>query len=117
MEAQSKSQKRMRGLKTRARLWGVLALLSLGWICYGLFASGTALDEVTSTPVATVEGVDTEDLQDARAAGATIGAGIGITFFLCSGIPFLILFLLLAWRNNAGYRNEERHLETLNVRT
>lgn len=116
MEAQLKSERRMKGLKTRARIWGVFAVLALGWVCFGVFASGSALDEVTSTPVATVEGVEQANLQTARDAGATIGAGLGLTFFLCSGLPFLILFLLLAWRNNAGYRNEERHLETLNAR-
>lgn len=46
-------------------------------------------------------------------AGAGIGGGLGVTFFACTGIPALLLFGLLSWRNGVGIKTEQRHREQI----
>lgn len=102
-------------MKFRSRLFGVLALLSLAWMCYGVYASSSVASNLLEATVTPASGIDTETAQAARTVGVGIGAGIGLTFFLCSGIPFFLLFSLLSWRNSAGLRKEQMHQEQLNA--
>lgn len=95
-------------MRFRANLFTVLAILALLFIIYGFAVSSNAFNAVVSTPVPASSA-------DARTAGAAIGAGIASTTFLCMGSPFLVLFSLLAWRNRAGIRAEERHQEQLDA--
>lgn len=100
-------------MKFRSRLFGFLALLSLLWICYGVYASSSAFTQVVSATVTPSGTLDAETAQAARAAGAGIGAGLGLTVFLCSGLPFALLFGLLSWRNSVGLRKEQMHREQI----
>lgn len=84
--------------------WGILVLLSILWIVYGFSASSTAYSN-------TVEN-NTAENEEAYEAGAAIGAGIGITFFLCTGIPVLLLSAILYWRNGVGMQRKKDALET-----
>lgn len=102
-------------MKFRSRLFGFLALLSLLWICYGVYASSSAFSQVVSATVTPSGTLDAETTNAARAAGAGIGAGLGLTVFLCSGLPFFVLFSLLSWRNSAGLRKEQMHKEQLDA--
>ena len=101
----------------RARFFGLLALLSLAWIVYGFVATGNAASNVLSTPVAS--GSDTvlskADAQAATNAGVALGTGLGLTVFACTGLPFLLVFGLLSWRNSVGLKTQKRHEETLDV--
>lgn len=109
----NEASKRMKGLKSRQRIFGVLFVLSLAWLCYGMVATSNAVDDVTSEQVEADEFNSAETRQAARDLGAGIGASISLAFFFCTGLPFLLLFGLLAWRNGAGHATERRHLETL----
>ena len=91
--------------------WGIVVILSILWMGFGFYASSTAYTE-------TVEGNVEES--EAYEAGAAIGAGIGLTVFFCTGIPFLLLGSILYWRNGVGMRRkveeqekERRHQEQL----
>lgn len=102
-------------MKFRSRLFGLLALLSLAWLCYGVTATSSAFNSVVSTPAATAGSLSQSDANAARAAGATIGSGISLTIFACTGLPLLLIFGLLSWRNSAGLRAKQRHEELLEV--
>lgn len=94
-------------------VWGVLALLSLGWICYGFTATGAAVSNVVGTPVPKSAGSDAQTAQAATAVGATIGGGLGIAFYACSGgVPFL-LFLFAYSRAGAAIRQGLQHQEMM----
>jgi hypothetical protein len=83
--------------------WGILVILSVLWIGYGFLATGDAYGN-------TIENNVTDS--EAYEAGAVIGAGIGLTFFLCTGIPFLLLSSILYWRNGVGIERKKEKLET-----
>lgn len=102
-------------MRFRSRLFGVFALLALGWLCYGLYASSAAFQQVTTAPLPTSEVLSEETRQAATTVGAGLGAGLGITFFLCTGGFPLLLFGLLSWRNSEGLATERRHQEQLNA--
>ena len=91
-------------MKFRQRLFWFLAFVALLWMSAGFMVSGDAYSS-------TVAGVSSESYQ----AGAAIGASIGLSLFLCTGLPTFFLFALLAWRNGAGLRAEKRHQEMLTV--
>lgn len=106
-------------------IWGIATLLSCGWIVYGLAATSAVVSQVASvtptvqvvknaagTPVATV---DPKLIQAAAAAGTVVGAGISTTIFLCTGIPALLLFGFLYWRNGVAMRNAKQHAETIDA--
>lgn len=66
---------RTRGLRIWRNIWGILALLSLAWMCYG--------------------------------------ASMGIGVFICTGLPFLLIFLFAYGRAGASIRSERQHRETI----
>ena len=89
-------------MKFRQRLFWFLAFVALLWIGYGFSTTGQVVNEVGATAVSSAE-----------QAGVAIGASIGLSLFLCTGLPIFFLFALLAWRNGAGLRAEKRHQEML----
>lgn len=100
-------------------VWGILLLLSLLWICYGLTATGQAFSQVVSaTPTGQANAIATADPQVVKAGtviGASIGGGIGLAFFLCSGVPLALIFGLLYWRNGVAIRRAREHAEIINA--
>lgn len=102
-------------MRFRKNLFSILALLSVLWIVFGFSVSSRAYSTVTSitpTPV-TGSSLSAQDTANLRAAGAGIGAGLGLTFFLCTGgLPFIV-FSLLAWRNGVGLTRERMHREEI----
>ncbi|GEM_PF-2380656 len=103
-------ERRLRGLKTRRTIFWILTTISLMYLCYGVTGTSAAVDSVVSQSTAT-----TEAEQAGTAIGVAIGGGLGLAFFLCTGLPFFFIFALLAWRNGSGLRTERRHLEMLAV--
>lgn len=95
-------------MRFRKWLFIVLALLALGWMVLGLSATSSAFQTGVARNAA-LEGVQ----QDAANTGTTIGAGLTSTFTLCTGLPLLLLFSFLAWRNAVGIREKKRHEELL----
>lgn len=80
-------------------VWGILTLLSIGWVCYGITVTASAVNTTT----------DTVNAQStAYQAGTAIGAGLSITVFLCTGIPLLLFFGFLYWRNGVAIREARR---------
>jgi hypothetical protein len=101
-------------MRFRKNFFAVLAFLSLLWMCYGVFGSSAALsnfvDRATPIPAG---GLSSEERAAAQNAGATIGAGLGLTFFACTGLPLFAFFSLLSWRNSVGIRKEAMHREQI----
>lgn len=96
-------------MRFRQIFFWILALLALGWIILG-FATGSDV----STQMYAENALETDEtMRTASDLGTTLGAGIGYTFFLCTGLPFLLLFSFLAWRNGVGLREERRHQELM----
>lgn len=91
-------------MKFRQRLFWFLAFIALLWIAYGWSVSGNVYSN-------TIQQMGT----DAGRAGVAIGAGLGLTAFLCTGLPLFMFFALLAWRNGVGLRTEKRHQEMLDA--
>lgn len=89
-------------MKFRQRLFWFLAFCALGWIAYGLSATGRAVETVGATATS-----------DAEMAGIGLGASLSTGVFLCTGLPLFLLFAIVAWRNGAGIRAERRHQELL----
>lgn len=102
-------------MKFRSRLFGLLALLSLAWLCYGVTATGSAFSSVVSTPERGSSSLSASDANAAKAVGATLGSGLSLTIFACTGLPFLLIFGLLSWRNSVGLKTQKRHEETLDA--
>lgn len=91
------------GLKRFWRnLWGVLTLLSIGWMCYGVYVSSMAFTEVAATTTS-----------EAGKGGAAIGASLGLTGFICIGLPFFLLFAVLYWRNGVAIQKAKDHAEMM----
>ena len=96
------ANRNINSLKRWRTIWGILTLLSLAFICYGLTASANAFTRTTA-------GNDNEAFQ----AGAAIGASAGsLIFIVCGGIPFL-LFLVFYLRAGGVIRSEQQHQEML----
>lgn len=96
-------------MRFRQRLFMVLALMALAWIAYGFYVSANVYQRQTAENETTISASQ----QGAAQAGTAIGTGIGLTFFLCSGLPFFVLFSLLSWRNGVGLKREQMHKEQL----
>lgn len=98
-------------MRFRKRLFTVLAILSLGWIVWGLSVTGGAVGTSSERADATYQ---QDSIERASATvGIGIGAGLSTAIFLCTGLPLLLLFSLLAWRNGVGLREKQRHEEML----
>lgn len=110
--------------RTFRLIWGLLTLASCGWLIYGVAATGNAVGQVVTQPTPTtvviknaqgtaVATSDPQLIQGAQALGATIGGGIGLTLFLCTGLPGLVVFGFLYWRNGVAMRRAKEHAETI----
>lgn len=55
-------------MKFRSRLFGVLALLSLAWICYGMFTASSVASNMLSATVTPAGNLDAETARAARAS-------------------------------------------------
>lgn len=82
-------------------VWGILTLLSVGWICYGI----STLTSVTGNQLSTAEAQRSAGYQ----AGTLLGGGIGLTVVLCTGVPALLIFGILYWRNGVAIRETKKH--------
>lgn len=83
-------------------IWGVLTILAMGWMCYGVYVSTMAYSEVAG-----------KTSSEAGKGGAAIGASIGLTGVLCTGVPFFVLFLVLYWRNGVAIKRAQEHAEMM----
>lgn len=91
----------------RKRLFTVLALIALGWMALGVWSTSTYNAKRNADVGAEV--IERPGYQ----AGQAVGSGLALTFFLCTGLPLLLAFSLMAWRNSVGLANERRHRETI----
>jgi hypothetical protein len=99
--------------------FGIIVLLSVGWLCLGFYATSQAYSETVADIQATPQ---SESLQSAGQAGAAIGTGLGLTFFLCTGIPIFLFSLIVYWQMGRSIRRdkdaadtERRHQEELEI--
>lgn len=98
-------------------IWGILFLLSIVWICYGLTATGAAVNQVISVTPSPRAGATANPTMVAAgtALGAVVGGGLGVTVFLCTGLPLALLFGFLYWRNGVAIRKAREHVEIVNA--
>src|SRR5574342_1176751 len=92
-------------------LWGLLFLASCGWVSYGVLVTGNVANQVLSAATATPNGLPTLDptlAKGATATGVFIGSGLSLAFFLCSGLPALLIFGFLYWRNGVALREAKK---------
>lgn len=83
-------------------VWGICLLFSVGWICLGLA-------NVTNVAGDLIESNTSESYQ----AGVALGSGVGFTLYACTGLPLILLFGFLYWRNGIAIREEQRHQQTM----
>lgn len=95
-------------MRFRSRLFGVLFILALLYTCGGLWYTSSIASR-------NIQDNSSQENTEARNVGTGIGAGIIYAIVLCPGIPLLLLFGLLSWRNSAGLATERRHQEQLNA--
>lgn len=89
-------------MKFRMRLFTVLAFLDVAWMFLSFSMTGQRLANITNT-----------DASAGTRAGATVGAGLSVTIILCVGLPLLLFFLFMAWRNRVGWIAKQRHEEVM----
>lgn len=86
-------------------VWGILTLLACGWVSLGLMSVVNVADKQLGSAQAQASA--------AYQAGTMIGGGISTALFLCTGVPALLLFGFLYWRNGVAIRESKRHEETI----
>lgn len=101
------------GMVWRRRIFWGLALLSLLFIVAGLGVFSEAHEQTVTQGLADTGYAEGTTARAAYEAGATIGAGIGMSASLCIGGFLFLVFALLAWRNGAGIRTAKRHYEQI----
>lgn len=79
---------RMRGFKTRQRIFWVLALLAAGWMCMGVIVTSSAVNEASEQSTA-----QTEDEQAAYNVGLGLGASVSLTVFSVVAFPYFYCLL------------------------
>lgn len=89
-------------------LWGILVLLSIGWMCVGFSVTSQSAQEVDA---------EYNDAQSEAASdlGVGVGASISLIFFVCTGLPAFLLSSVLYWRNGVKIREDKRHREQMDV--
>ena len=100
-------------MKTRARIFSVLLLLSILWLCGGSSATIDSAQHTAQHPPAEITDAA------AYATGAGIGGLIAAAFFTCTGAPMLLLFLwmLIHTRGQIRYAKYYQELiETLKTK-
>ena len=98
-------------MKFRSRLFWLLALLAMGWIIFGMMATGDAVSNSMDQSDLTYEAGSIQ--RTAADTGTAIGAGISTAFVLCTGVPLFLIFAFMGWRNGVGYRQKIRHDELI----
>lgn len=86
-------------------VWGILSLLSCGWLVIGL----TVLSSATDKQMASAQAQQSA----AYGLGTLAAAGGSTLVVLCTGVPALLLFAFLFWRNGVAIRESKRHEETI----
>jgi hypothetical protein len=114
----------MSGHGCRAQLWSILGAFALLYMCGGIFLTTgassvniTEADKRRAAATLAAQGVEfDEEMYMAGAGIAKAGIlGLGVPFFLCSGLPFVFIFGLLANSNRRAIREEKRHQQQLEV--
>jgi preprotein translocase subunit YajC len=98
------------------RIWGILFLLSLAWMGYGLLVTAQATDTAMESAAQRQAGMSEEERELAEAGttiGVGFGAGLSLTTFFCTGAPFALLFGVLYFRAGDRQQRDKQHKEML----
>jgi hypothetical protein len=90
----------------RFRMW-LFALLTLGsvcYMCYGCTLTSTVVSNAMRAPTATLDSLGTTDAKTIWNSMAVVGGSLSVVVYLCTGIPLMIGFGVLAWRNAIATR-------------
>lgn len=98
-------------MKFRQRFFWALAALTIFFALAWMSGYSEGVDEIKA------DGSDsrTSTEQKAYELSADIGEGIGTGMIICITTPVFFLFVILAWRNGAGYDKNKKHAEMLNA--
>ncbi len=122
-----RAQRRVLWLRLWQMIWGGLALAALVWILYGIYGTfqGThpllgqirqtvtgAVNEAAGT-VGSQLPVGSEVTDTVRSTGDSLSTVVSLSFFTCSGLPFMLVFLSLYRRTSSTRRDERQHKEVL----
>lgn len=121
--------------------WGMLMLLSCGWMSYGFIAASDLMDRIDAIPASptlrplptindpnfpelsrsttelsnSLQALSTSTDELVRGGGKLIGAQLSISYTVCTGLPFFLFSLVLYWRNGIAMRQERHHAEMVNA--
>lgn len=97
------SNPRVASLKRSRAIWSVVFLLGMAFLCYGLVMTSGAVAQVS------------RNASEATQAGAAIGGGLSLLFYLCLGGPVVLAGLYFYYRIGGAIRREEMHAEQMEV--
>lgn len=84
--------------------WGILLLLSIGWMAFGFVS---ALEVVQSNE--SFQNVYAQLEERVSNLGISTDEGLPLLFFLVSGLPPGIISVFFIWRNSAGRASGRKH--------
>lgn len=95
--------------------FGFLALISLGWICFGLAATSSAASQIQANPPAATRSpyLSANDEKAINQASVGIASGLTMSVFACTGLPAAAFCMLLSLLCFFGWQAERRHQERL----
>lgn len=93
--------------------WGIGFFLAIGWMCYGIARAASFTDQQMRT--AAVFSEESRQATDMLAAG--FAGGLGVVFFLCTGLPILFITGLFYWRNGVAIRETKKHNQMIRAMT
>lgn len=96
-------------MKFRQRLFWILAILTI----FIMFTWMSGYSESVAGIKADGSESRTATQQQAYELGTDIGEGIGTSMIICITLPVFFLFIILAWRNGAGYDKNQKHAEMM----
>lgn len=96
-------------MKFRQRFFWTLAALTIFFALAWMSGYVNSVDEIKAA------GSESRTIteQQAYELGADIGEGIGTGMIVCITLPVFFLFIILAWRNGAGYDKNQKHAEMM----
>jgi hypothetical protein len=94
---------RIGSLRRSRAIWSVVFLLGMAFLCYGLVMTSGAVAQVS------------RNASEATQAGAAIGGGLSLLFYLCLGGPVVLAGLYFYYRIGGAIRREEMHAEQMEV--
>ena len=93
--------------------FGLLALLSLSWVCMGAAYTSSTVQQLALTPGPTYAYVSQADAKQISRVVGGITGGLGVGFFACTGLPAAAVFGAFMLVCFSSWQSDRRHQEIL----